>query len=324
MRIHSIISSSIIFLFLIISLLTVGCSSSSDSSTSGGGTTSGITTSTASLGTSVKNVVLANGVPTEIKFTFTVPGDISAKGDATVNVKESLNNITLSSSPVTKKSNSFETLRLLAYALVKEAFAATPSTTQVTAFVSYPGDPDVCSSSYRFGPYSITGMIGEALSSDTTSIELTAPVVDIVNAGSFEMCVVTIPPIDAYLTVTGVAVDFEPCAEPTVDVVGDWTGTFSCTNFGAGIPDAVDEPIELTITRNADGSYHYEDEVAKYDGHLCGDKFKFTGGVAGDYTESGTLLFSSSTSSTKTSIWNSIPPGLSGGTCTDTLQKTKS
>lgn len=189
-------------------------------------------------------------------------------------------------------------MRLLAYTLVKEAFAAT-STAQITAFVSYPGDPDVCSSSYRFGPYSITGMIGEALSSDTTSIELAAPVVDIVNAGSFEICVVTIPPIDAYLTVTGVAVDFEPCATPTVDVVGDWTGTFSCTNFG--IADAVNEPIDLTITRNTDGSYHYEDEIAKYDGHLCGDKFKFTGGLAGSYTESGTFLFSSSTSSTKTS-----------------------
>lgn len=94
MRIHSIISNSIIFLFLIISLLTVSCSSSSDSTASGG-----ITTSTASLGTSVKNVVLADGVQSEIKFTFTVPGDISAKGDAAVNVTESLKNITLSSSP---------------------------------------------------------------------------------------------------------------------------------------------------------------------------------------------------------------------------------
>lgn len=321
MRTHTIISSSIVFLFLIISLLTVSCSSSSDSSVSDSPVSDGVTTSTASLGTSVKNVVLAEGKQSEIKFTFTVPGDISAKGDAAINVTESLKNITLSSSPITKNSNRFETLRLLAYALVKEAFAATPSTTQVTAFVSYPGDPDVCSSSYRFGPYSITGMIDEALSSDTETIELTGPVVDIVNAGTFEICVVTIPPIDAYLTVTGVAVDFEPCAAPTVDVVGDWSGIFSCTNFGAGVPDAVDEPIDLTITLNADGSYHYEDEIAKYDGHLCGNKFKFTGGLAGDYTESGTFLFSSDTSSTKTSIWNSIPPGISGGTCSDTLQK---
>jgi hypothetical protein len=319
MRIQSIIRSFIVFLFLIIPLLTVGCSSSSDSSVPGGGATS-----TAPLDSSVKNVVLASGVPVEIKFTFTVPGDISAKGDAAVNVTESLKNITLSSSPITENSNRFETLRLLAYALVKDAFAATPETAQVTAFVSYPGDPDVCSSSYRFGPYSITGMIGGALSSDTASIELTGPVVDVVNAGSFELCVVTIPPIDAYLTITGVAVDFEPCAEPTVDVVGEWTGVYSCTNFGTGVPDAVDEPINLTISKNADGSYHYEDGVAEYDGHLCEDKFKFTGGDGDYYTESGTFVFSSSTSSTKTSVWNSIPPGLSGGTCVDTLQKTQS
>jgi len=319
MRIQSIIRSFIVFLYIIITLLNVGCSSSSDSSAP-----SGVTSSTASLDDNVKNVVLASGVPAEIKFTFTVPGDISAKGDATVNVTESLKNITLSSSPISQDSNRFETLRLLAYALVKDAFAATPSTAQVTAFVSYPGDTDVCSSSYRFGPYSITGMIGEALSSDTESIELSGPVVDVVNSGSFEICVVTIPPIDAYLTVTDVAVDFEPCVDPTVDVVGEWTGVYSCTNFGTGVPDAVDEPINLTISKNADGSYHYEDGVAVYDGHLCGDKFKFTGGDDEYYTESGTFVFSSSTSSTKTSVWNSIPPGLSGGTCVDTLEKIQS
>ena len=320
MRIRSIVRSFIFFLSLIIPLLIVGCSSSSDTSS---GTTSGVTTSTAPLDASLKNVVLASGKPTEIKFTFTVPGDISAKGDAAVNVTESLKNITLSSSPVTENSNRFETLRLIAYALVKDAFAATESA-QVTAYVSYAGDPDVCSSSYSFGPYSITGMIGETLSSDTSSIELTGPVVDVVNAGSFEICVVTVPPIDAYLTVTDVAVDFEPCAEPTVDVVGDWSGTYSCENFGEGVPDEVDEPITLTISKNTDGSYHYEDELAAYDGHLCGDKFKFSGGATDYYTESGTFVFTSSTSSTKTSVWNSVEPGVSGGTCIDTLEKNPS
>ena len=321
MRIQSFIRSFIAFLYFISPLLIVGCSSSSDTSS---GVPSGVATSTAPLGTSVKNVVLANGVPTEIKFTFTVPGDISAKGDAAVNVTESLKNVTLSSSPVTENSNSFETLRLFAYALMKDAFAATESTAQVTAFVSYAGDPNVCSSSYMFGPYSISGMIGEALSSETSSVELTGPVVDVINAGSFEICVVTIPPIDAYLTVTDVAVDFESCVAPTVDIVGDWSGVYSCENFGEGVPDEVDEPISLTITKNADGSYHYEDEIAEYDGHLCGDKLKFSGGSADNYTESGTFVFSSSTSATKTSVWNSVPPGVAGGTCTDTLEKTPS
>ena len=320
MCIRSIIRSFFAFLCFIIPLLIVGCSSSSDNST---GTTSGVTTSTAPLDTSLKNVVLASGVPTEIKFTFTVPGDISAKGDAAVNVTESLKNITLSSSPVTENSNRFETLRLLAYALVKDAFAATEAA-QVTAFVSYAGDPNVCSSSYRFGPYSISGMIGEALSSDTSSIELTGPVVDVVNAGSFDICVVTIPPIDAYLTVTDIAVDFEPCADATVDIVGEWAGVYSCENFGDGVPDEVDEPISLTISKNADGSYHYEDGIAQYDGHLCGDKLKFSGGSADYYTESGTFVFSNSSSATKTSVWNSIPSGVAGGTCTDTLEKTPS
>jgi len=128
--------------------------------------------------------------------------------------------------------------------------------------------------------------------------------------------------IYTYLTVTDVAVDFEPCADPTVDVVGEWIGVYSCTNFGTGVPETVDEPINLTISKNADGSYHYEDGVAVYDGHLCGDKF--TDSDDEYYTESGIFVFSSSTSSTKTSLWSSIPLGLSGGTCVDTLQKAQS
>jgi hypothetical protein len=309
---YSILTRFAYLLSLLIFLITAGCSSS-DSST---GTT---TTTTGTLDASLKNVLLADGVPIQIKFTYTVPGDITDKGDFSLNMAQSLESITLSSSPITKKSGRFETLRLIAYALVKEAFAADPVTSMVTGYISYAGDPNVCSNGTPIGPYSITGMIGSALSSGTTDIELTAPMIDIINVGSFEVCVVTIPPIDAYLTVTDVAVDFEPCAAPTVEVLGHWSGTFSCTNFGE--VDAVMEPIDLDITLNSDGSYHYEDSEAAYNGHLCGNTFKFTGGDGSSYTESGTLVFSSSTAATKTSHWNSIPPGNSGGTCSDTLEK---
>lgn len=316
MRIHLISSSSVILLSLIISLMTVGCSSDS----SGGNTSNGITTSTASLGTSVKNVQLVNGVQSEISFTYMIPGDISSKGDFSVNLTKTLQNITLSSSPIASNTSKFETLKLLAYALVKEAFAATPSTAEITVYISFAGDPNVCSSPYSFGPYSITGMIGSALTSDTTSVTPTEPAVDISNAGSFEICVKTIPPIDAFLTVTGVAVDFEPCAEATADIVGAWTGTFQCTSFGETVPDDSPMPISLTITRNADGSYHYNDTVADYDGHLCGNKYKFNGGLADDYTESGTLVFNGN-DATKTSTWLSTIYNDVGGRCSDDLKK---
>jgi hypothetical protein len=153
---------------------------------------------------------------------------------------------------------------------------------------------------------SVAGEVDSALSSDTAPIELTAPQINIFNEGSIEVSMVTTPPNDAFHSETDVAVDFEPCATPSLDIEGKWTGTFQCTNFGT-TSDPL-QPIDLVISRNADGSYHYEDSVAEYDGQLCGNKFKFRGGAVGDYTESGTFLFSSSSSSTRSSNWNGIPP----------------
>ena len=306
-------SNTVYSLSLAMFLTITGCSSGGSSSEVG---TSNVTSSTASLGDDVKNVKLTSGVESRIKFTFTVPGDISAKGDASINVSKSLQHITLSTSPITKNSSRFETLRLLAYVLVKQAFAASPA--QVTAHISHAGDPDVCSSPFIYGPYTINGMIGEALTSDTENIPLTQPTVDIVNLGSFEICVITIPPIDAFLTVTDVDVDFGPCEESTLDIVSYWGGTFQCTPFG-GTPGPV-EDITLQITLNADGSYHYTDFEADYNGHLCDNKLKFSGGLEGVYNESGTLIFSSDSTATKTSTYTNIT-GTDGGTCSDTLEK---
>lgn len=282
---------------------------------------------TASLGVSVKNVPLVANQPSEISFTYTVPGSgspspstppaLTAKGDVSINISETLKQVTLSAAPLASNDGSLlETLRLLAAAVIKDAFAQDQA--QLTVFVSYAGDPAVCSSPYRFGPYTILGAVGSAVTSDTESDSLTDVVVDITNAGSFEVCLVTTPPIDAYLTVTGVVVDYEDCAEPTVNIANsDWVGTYSCENFGVGNEEG---DVAITITRNQDGSYHYTDESgAEYDGHLCGNKFKFSGGLASSDTESGTLVFPSNTTAQKTSTWNSIPPGFSGGRCADSM-----
>jgi hypothetical protein len=304
------------FLVLFLLLTLGGCGSDSSSSNI---TTTPTTTELASLNNNVKNVLLQSGMPTEIRFTYTIPGDITAKGDYVIDVSRTLENTTLSSSPVASNTGRFETLRLLAYALVKDAFAASESTAQINAYISYAGDPEVCSSPYHFGPYSVSGMIDSTVSSDTTAVTPDAAVINIFNAGSFEVCMVTVPPIDAYLTVTGVFVDFEPCTEPSDDIVGDWEGTYQCTNFGTG-DDPAGSFVSLSITQNSDGSYRYTDDGgAVYNGHLCGNKFKFNGGITDYYTESGTMVVSGS-SATKTSNWLDVS-GIVGGNCSDVLQK---
>lgn len=299
-----------------------GCMIFTLSACGGGGSSSNTSTesSTAALGTSVKNVPLVANQQAEVTFAYTVPGPITAKGDFSVNVTETLRNVSLSSAPIAGNGSMLETLRLLAALVIKDAFAQAQQQAQVTVFISHAGDPNVCSSPNRFGPYSILGAIGAALTSSTTAASPTAAVVNISNAGRFQVCIVTIPPINAYLTVTAVAVDFEGCDAPTFDVAGStWSGTWSCSNFDASTEAG---NISLTISRNMDGSYQYVDDAgAAYSGHICGNKFKFNGGRASVYTENGTLVFSSNSVARKTSIWNLIASASIGGECVDSLTR---
>ncbi len=281
----------------------------------GSGSSSGGPSETLSFGTSTKNVQLTAGVQKQFKFTYAFPGDITSRGDYSINVTKTLENITLSSTPIASKGSRFETLRLLAYALVKEAFAA--ETAQITTYISYAGDPNVCNSPYFSGPNTVMGAVGSAPTSNKTTAELTQAAADIINMGSFDICVVTTPPFNAYVTVPGVVVDFQSCAPPTINIVGNWSGTYQCDNFGT--PGEAGT-VSLNITQNADGSYHYVDDGgAEYDGHLCGNKFKFKGVKTGFYTESGTLVVNGN-HATKTSNWRSESTSV-GGRCTDTLQK---
>ena len=200
--------------------------------------------------------------------------------------------------------------------------------TSVTAFVSYPGDPQVCNTGLRIGPYYFSGDVDSPWTSDsdTERVRGETPRIHVVKSGSFELCVVVSPlPIlmDAYLTVDAFQVEALPCEDPAPadgDVLGSWSGLYTCTNYG--IPDDVDLAITLSIAKNSDGSYTYTDDSgATFNGHFCGDYFRYRGGVAEDYTESGTFWLTGAGTAMKESNWNSVPVGLSGGDCIDNLTK---
>ena len=273
-----------------------------------------------SLGNAVKDVRLRAGKRTEIKFTYDVPGSITSQGDFSVDLAKTLGNATLSANPQPRGRNLAAMLGLLAKALLKEAFAA--ETASVTAYLSYSGDPDVCSSSIAYGPYSISGTIGSALTSPTETVSPNQRTIDILNSGSLEVCLVTTPPIDAYANVSAIEGRVEPCAEPTVDIDGSsWSGSFECNNFGTA-DNPPGSPISLSIKRKANGGYRYvADDGAIYDGHLCANKFRFNGGKDGEYKESGTLVFSNENTAKKTSTWQGLGAGLQGGNCKDSLTR---
>lgn len=322
------------------------CSSSTEGSNGPGGSGGGATPPevvVVSLGTDVKNVEIQPNTATQLSFTHAIPAGllnqpITAYKDFTVNLADTMPHVQITSSPVADNAEPglFDPYQLLQRLAkldlvgnmlgVKSAFAAAPGT--VTVYVSYAGDPDACANGTALGSYNFDGDIDTQPTSETavaTTDGMSAGV-HIVTTGSFELCLDISPlslPTPAYVTVDEIALEAESCdldPLPDGDVLGDWSGYYSCTDVG-GI-GAMDVPITLTISRNSDGSYSYVDDGgATYDGHFCGSEFRHVGGFSADYTESGKLTITGTGTAVKESVWNSIPAGMGGGTCEDTLTK---
>ncbi len=295
------------------------------------------------LGNDVKNVLVQPGVATQFSFTYTIPAallsqPITAYKDFTVNLADTMPHVQVTSAPVAENGepsffDPYQLLQRLARADilgkvlgVQAAFAATPAT--VTVYVSYAGDPDACANGTALGSYNFDGDFDAQPTSDTAvaTTDGMSSARHVVSTGSFEMCMEISPlaiPMPAYVSVAEIAIEAESCdldPLPDADVLGDWSGLYSCTNVGE--PNEVDERITLTIFKNSDGSFRYVDDgTGTYDGYFCGSEFRFVGGLAGDYTESGKFIITSQGVAMKESVWNSIPAGFSGGTCIDNLTK---
>ncbi len=296
-----------------------------------------------SLGDTVKNVLIQPRIETEFTLTYTIPNDLlseplTAYDTFTVNLAETMPSVRITSNPVAdngapsgfdvqKLWRQFASADLLGKVVgIDTALAA--ANTSVTVRVSFPGDPNVCISETALGPFTFSGDVDTQPVSDAdTASPSDAPGgINVVSSGTFEICVTVSPidmPMNAYLTADAVEVGAIPCEDtppPDGDVLGNWSGLYTCTNFGTG--DDIDQPISLTIFRNEDGSYRYTDDGgATYDGHFCGSKFRYNGGVTGSYTESGLFRLTGTGTATKESTWNSEPVGFSGGNCLDTLVK---
>lgn len=309
----------------------------------GGGGTTGPEAVTVDLGTTVKNVAIQPNVATQFAFTYTMPNGLFSEpytsyGGFRIKLTETMGNVQLTSAMVAENGDSsgFDPWRMARWVVSSDLFGKligiervlAAIDTSVTAFVSYPGDPQVCSTGLRIGPYTFTGEVDSPWlsASDTEQVQGETPRIHVIKSGSFEVCIVVSAlniPMDAYLTVDALQVEALPCEDPAPadsEVIGSWSGFYTCTNYGTG--SEIDLPITLTIEKNTDGSYNYTDgSGASYTGHFCGDYFRYRGGVASDYTESGTFWITGEGTAMKESNWNSDPIGFSGGDCIDDLTK---
>jgi hypothetical protein len=258
----------------------------------------------------IEKIEINAGVEKEISFVYTMPPDSRIFDSVTVNLQDSLNDGFVNTA-------SFEgrAMRKLLALLTSKANAA--STGTISARIGASDSVDVCKDGYLYGPFTV--MLDDSddpVTVDPPTVSATPTTVQIINTGSFAICLQFNSPVDLQLSATNVAVDRTPCDEEPADFNGTWSGTYTCLNDPC--PDDIDQNISLTVTQSG-YSASYTDGFASFEGTVCGNTYTFNGGGEG-YTESGTLVLNTDGSATKYVTWQDTL-GLCGGECTDQLER---
>ena len=294
-------------LLLTVAVIPFGCNG-------GGGGSSGISSTgvvTVDTGVAGKNIVLISGVPREIikQLNFTVGNFGGPFEGLTVDLSAHIPWVTVTPAGPRAAPTSNTAAQLL----------TTPSAT-MDIYLAREEDVDtVCTTGIHYGPFEIftddtDSQVGDV---QPASITATAATVDIINAGSLVICMIVTPVIDATVDLDSVSFDLDECTTPPADISGSWQGPYSCVGV---CPESGN--VTLTITQDSSNMSRatYTDGTANYQGSVCGNKFSFTGGVPGNYDESGTFTLDGPGSATKTSTFRDIS-GFCSGTCTDALTK---
>lgn len=179
---------------------------------------------------------------------------------------------------------------------------------QMSVRIGPSGDPDLCSTGELYGPYTVSGDIIEGGGNVTAS----QPSIRLANQGELGVCMIVTSPVDASLDIetNSVFVEASECDQSPAYIGGVWEGDYSCTSSCGNESGSV----QLTILQ--DGyTATYDDGDAFYEGNVCGNTFKYSGGTD-NYTEGGTFTLNSNGTASKTSNYESTVDDCSGS-CND-------
>ncbi len=179
---------------------------------------------------------------------------------------------------------------------------------QMSARVGPTSDPDVCTTGELYGPFTVSGDSVEGGSSVTVS----QPSVRLANLGELAICMIVTSPVNATLDAEtdSIFVEAEECNQPPAYIGGVWEGDYSCSG-SCGTESGF---VRLTILQD-EYTATYGDDEAFYEGNVCGNTFKYSGG-ADTYEESGTFTLNGDGTGSKTSSYT-LTDGSCGGTCSD-------
>ena len=181
----------------------------------------------------------------------------------------------------------------------------------------------VCEVGELYGPFSIT--LADNFQPESVSpaeANASQQTLDVINTGSYSICVQIMPSVTAVADLNSLIVDMESCREPPADISGTWYGSYECIDICYGTEI---DTVELVIEQNAADptiASYTDDANATYEGRVCGNRFSFTGGLTDSYDESGTFVLNADGSASKTSTYIDIGTTvICSGTCTDILER---
>ena len=177
----------------------------------------------------------------------------------------------------------------------------------------------VCTDGVPIGTFTITlDESYQPMSVTPPTVEATQTTMDVINIGSYSVCIQVTSPVNAVADLNRVEFGITQCASAPADMAGAWAGTYTCVSNCGG----EDGSVELTIVQDAGNmsAASYTDGEANYEGSICGNRFSYKGGsVTEGYKESGTFVMDpDGIHATKTSTYRSLD-GNCWGDCTDTL-----
>ena len=178
----------------------------------------------------------------------------------------------------------------------------------------------VCTDGELYGPFDITLADNFQPASVTpATAAATQQTLDVINTGSYAICVQIMPTVTAVADLNSVTVDIGNCSDAPADIAGRWSGPYECVGT---CPESGTVTLDITQDANDPSIASYtDDDGASYQGRVCGNRFSFRGGVTDSYDESGTFVLNADGSASKTSTYITIGTTICSGTCTDTLNR---
>jgi hypothetical protein len=201
--------------------------------------------------------------------------------------------------------------------ITKTPLAAAPVNMSMTMRIGqYAGT--VCQDGLLYGPFIVSGSSASpTVYPPTAAADPTS--VNIINAGSYAICMQVVSDTDVDVKVGDLSVDATKCSQPPADMSGTWAGTYTCINHGW--PNDRNQPISLTVTQDGNRASYTDDGGDTYVGTVCGNVFTFSRNTDFE-VEKGTFVVNKNGTAVKTSTWKSVfSPDTNWGNCTDKVKR---